>query len=134
MLNQTIEPWMDPCPFAQKWQISLKLARALVSMANNLPFSIAMHSGFRTAERQAELEEEGRPTASEETSTHRTCPATGADLTVSIWVTNAVKLELGHAAVLAGLRWGGGSRLVEVIHGIGLPLDWNHVDLGRRSG
>lgn len=87
-------------------------------------------SGYRTAERQAELERAGRPTAPDDRSTHRSCPATGLDLDiVGLHPDDALKLNFGQAAQLAGLRWGGGSPLSSK----GIPSDWNHVDLGPRS-
>lgn len=94
------------------------------------PFSssIRVISGYRTAEQQRDLELQGRPAAADMRSTHRSCPATGADLQLPLAVTANVKAELGHLAILAGLRWGGGSTLDDT----GLPVDWNHVDLGPR--
>lgn len=85
-------------------------------------------SGYRTAEQQAELEREGRPAAPDELSTHRSCPATGADLRPEVAVTPSLKVILGEAAMRSGLRWGGGSPRDRD----GIPVDWNHVDLGPR--
>lgn len=116
------------CELADRWQIDHQLAARLFVMADYLPFEVRIISGFRTAAEQAQLEIEGRPTAPDNLSTHRSCPATGADLRVSVAVTEAVKATFGEAAVRAGLRWGGGSRVNEN----GIPSDWNHVDLGPR--
>lgn len=113
---------------AQQWRIDCELATRLHGMAQRLPFSVSIVSGYRTAAQQEALRREGRPTASDELSTHRACPATGADLRVGIAVTDAVKAQLGRAAVEVGLRWGGGSS----VDARGIPSDWNHVDLGRR--
>lgn len=35
----------------------------------------------------------------------------------------------GQWVMKSGLRWGGGSKLLET----GLPSDWQHVDLGPRT-
>lgn len=84
-------------------------------------------SGFRTLEEQLELERQGRPAADPDKSTHLTCPATGADLELPLAPDDGLKWEFGTGVTFAGLRWGGGSRLER-----GIPLDWNHVDLGPR--
>lgn len=115
---------------AEQWRISCELAVRLHLLARALPFDISIISGYRTAEEQLELEAAGRPTAPDELSTHRSCPATGADLRVGVAVTDAVKATLGREAITVGLRWGGGS---PIDPRTGIPSDWNHVDLGRRA-
>lgn len=85
-------------------------------------------SGFRSRQEQEELERAGRPAAPDHLSTHRTCPATGADLALPIAADDSSKIELGRLAMLVGLRWGGGSPPDPR----GIPVDWNHVDLGPR--
>ena len=119
----------DPCALSSRWKIHPQLASALVSMSAMLPFGFEVISGFRTVERQRQLMAEGRPAADPAVSTHTICPATGADLRVSVAPVDTVKAQLGSAAVFAGLRWGGGS---PVNPGTGIPSDWNHVDLGPR--
>lgn len=87
-------------------------------------------SGFRSRREQDALRQEGRPAAPDALSTHRTCPATGADLRVQgMFPGTAVRQYFGTAAVLARLRWGGGSEP----DSRGIPSDWNHVDLGPRT-
>jgi len=85
-------------------------------------------SGFRTRDEQVRLGRTGRPTAPDELSTHRSCPATGVDVSLGFLPTRVMKAIWGRIAVLNGLRWGGGG---EVDEG-GIPLDWGHVDRGPR--
>lgn len=129
MIPQLLGADVDVCELAGTWGISVELATRLVAMSTEVPFSISIISGFRSREQQLELEQAGRPTAPDHLSTHRSCPATGADLWPAVAVTDTVKASLGAAARLAGLRWGGGS---PIDPGTGIPLDWNHVDLGPR--
>lgn len=117
------------CAVASRWMISLELATQLHIMARMLPFGISIISGYRTEAQEDDLRRQGRPTAPPGTSTHTSCPATGADLRVSVAVTTAVKAQLGTAAVAALLRWGGGSPIDPET---GIPVDWNHVDTGPR--
>lgn len=117
------------CGLSERWLISDELSRRLVQMAARAPFRIQIISGHRSAEKQRALAAEGRPTASVDRSTHTSCPSTGADVWPGIAVTRVVQAMLGEAAVIAGLRWGGGS---PVDPETGIPSDWNHVDLGPR--
>lgn len=118
------------CELGRRWMIDHRLAQGLARMARELPYPLQIISGYRSAETQAGLIAAGGPAATEETSTHRSCPATGADVwTPTVTPVTAVRAAVGAAAVHAGLRWGGGSR---VDPGTGIPIDWNHVDLGPR--
>lgn len=128
-LGDRITPTTDHCRLARKWKLDQRLARALVVMSGRLEFGIEIISGYRSPEKQRALEAQGRPAAPVDVSTHTWCPATGADLTVSIAPVRSVKARLGAEAVRAGLRWGGGSPVDRA----GIPSDWNHVDLGPRS-
>lgn len=133
MIPQRIDPLADGealCQLVTRWKISPALAQRLVWMAQALPFGVRIISGYRTAEKQENLRRAGRPTAPDDRSTHRSCPATGADVMPDVAVTNTVKAELGRAAVAAGLRWGGGSPIDPET---GIPSDWNHLDLGPRK-
>lgn len=85
-------------------------------------------SGYRTATAQAGLERAGRPAARDDLSTHRSDPATGVDLSLGPFPTQQQKITLGRIAEAIGLRWGGGSPIVN-----GIPTDWNHFDVGPRS-
>jgi len=120
----------DACAFSMKWGIAEELARRLIAMQERLEFGVSITSGLRSAERQIELGQEGRPTAPVSRSTHTSCPATGADLWPQIEPTDVVKARLGAEAVFAGMRWGGGSAIDP---GTGIPSDWPHVDLGPRA-
>lgn len=131
MLPQLIDPLdTTACTLMERWLISRELAEALIHCARNLPFGVQIISGHRSEEEQEALRREGRPTAPPGRSTHTSCPATGADVMSTIPPANQVKIELGRVARLAGLRWGGGSPVDE---DTGIPLDWNHLDLGPRA-
>lgn len=120
---------------AARWQIepvlALKLIHVNAEWMRRLPGLGALRiiSGWRSAEEQRGLELEGRPAAPDELSTHRSCPATGADISLPIAADDSAKLEFGRLATLLGLRWGGGGP----IDARGIPVDWPHVDLGPRS-
>jgi len=122
----------DPCELSSRWIISLELAQRLVAMASTIPFGLTIYSGKRSESAQNALRAAGRPAADNDKSTHLSCPATGADVR---FTTGAANLEpqsralFGAAAVMAGLRWGGGSP-VSIDEPI--PSDWNHLDLGPR--
>lgn len=113
--------------------IRVELAGRLQQMAADLTLggddlTVSIISGYRTPEQQEALRQAGRPAAHPDRSTHLACPATGADLRLSVTPTTAIKARFGQAAIRAGLRWGGGSPVDDN----GIPSDWNHVDLGPR--
>ena len=91
-----------------------------------LPVDIV--SGWRSARDQKRLEREGRPTAPDELSTHRSCPATGVDISLGLFPVVAQKWIWGRIVTMNGLRWGGGGPRDED----GMPVDWQHVDRGPR--
>jgi len=117
----------------ERWLIHPELARRLLELqarwGSRFNSSLRIISGYRTANEQTRLEDEGRPTAPDHLSTHRTCPATGADLQLPIAADDYAIAEFGRAVLESGLRWGGGSSVNER----GIPSDWPHVDLGRRA-
>jgi len=118
------------CGFTARWGIAPELGRGLQRMQLHFPSTLSIISGSRTPAQQAALRDEGRPAAPDQLSTHLDCPlATGADLSTGTAPELAVKIALGLAASLAGLRWGGGSPIDPET---GVPSDWNHVDLGPR--
>ena len=127
----------DPCVWAPAWGVSLELARKLQMLGADFEAVglglLTIISGFRTCEQQAELERSGRPAAACGLSTHTTCPATGADVWAasvdSTSATDGVKLALVALAERHGLRVGGGGPT----RANGLPVDWNHLDLGPRQ-
>ena len=118
-----------------RWQIDPRLAVKLLLLERLWEWrfprlgSLRIISGWRSYEQQRDLELEGRPAAPDDVSTHRSCPATGADLALPIAIDDYVKLELGQLVNQAGLRWGGGGPR----DARGLPVDWPHVDLGPRA-
>lgn len=128
MIPEVLGEHIDPCLLAQRWTISEELAHKLLCLASRVPFQIQIISGYRTANEQEKLIRDGRG-APEDRSTHRSCPATGADLWPLVAVTTNVKGYIGAACTVCQLRWGGGSKLDEY----GMPSDWNHVDLGPRA-
>jgi len=87
-------------------------------------------SGWRSAAQQARLARSGRPTAPDALSTHRSCPATGVDISLGFSPTNFMKVIWGRVVFINGLRWGGGGA---VDPDSLIPLDWPHVDRGPRS-
>jgi len=126
---------LSPCDLMVEWKASDQLATALKRM-NDFFFADTRHnlrvlSIFRTIrEQEALIRRKESNVASLTTSTHVTCPATGADLwIVGMFPIVSTKLLFGRAARLALLRWGGGST---VDPDTGIPSDWNHVDLGPR--
>lgn len=133
MLPELIDPNAQPqevCAFSARWRISQLLAIRLHTVALNVPFGLDIISGWRSCAEEEQLKAQGRPAIPCDESTHTSCPATGADVYPTIAVTNAIKATLGHAAIMAGLRWGGGS---PVDPQTGIPSDWNHLDLGPRT-
>jgi len=122
------------CAIASRWLVepavmlkALAAAREFTAVTGR---DVFIMSGFRTAQEQERLKREGRPTAPDELSTHRSCLATGIDVDMGFLISNAMKALWGSAAVSAGLRWGGGSPISPIT---GIPSDWNHVDVGPRT-
>ena len=122
----------DPCVLAETWAVDpdvmLKVFRASELYENFTRSPVWIISGFRTFLEQMELGRRGRPTARDDLSTHRSCPATGVDISLGSFPSRDKKLFWGQMAQSVGLRWGGGS---DVDPG-GLPVDWQHVDGGPR--
>jgi len=86
-------------------------------------------SGWRSESEQRRLGQQGRPTAPDALSTHRSCPATGVDVSLGVLPSSFMKATWGRQAIIVGLRWGGGGPTdPETL----LPLDWPHVDVGPR--
>jgi len=127
----------DPCTLAGRWGVRLDVMEKVVAAANltthEIGRDVLIISGARSREEQAALERDGRPTARDGRSTHRSCPATGVDISLGIGgfgVVRIMKVIWGRNAFMSGLRVGGGSQLDEsgVLH-----IDWNHVDVGPRA-
>lgn len=119
----------EMCKMAGDLLICPVLTEKLCAMAQILPFSFSIISGFRTRAQQLQLAREGRPAADPDVSTHCSCPATGVDCRLNgVEPGNYEKALFGEAAVRVGLRWGGGSPAPD-----GIPVDWNHLDTGPRT-
>ena len=120
----------DVCKLQTKWLISPELAQRLAALAKELPYPVQIISGWRSSETQSSLlAQADSMAAADDRSTHRSCPATGADIWLpTVTAVPAVKAAVGAAAMRVGLRWGGGSP----VDSAGIPKDWNHVDLGPR--
>jgi len=124
----------DVCALAARWRVSMdtmsrvwKAAQEYETRTGGLPVHII--SGWRSAAEQRRLSRQGRPTAPDSLSTHRSCPATGVDISLGLLPTEFQKVTWGNAAVVAGLRWGGGGPVDPQNL---IPLDWRHVDRGPR--
>ena len=128
-----IDPFTDPCELARRWSVSDDTMRRVILSAQEytqetaLPVDIV--SGWRSARDQKRLEREGRPTAPDELSPHRSCPATGVDLSLGFLPTRVQKAIWGRIVTMNGLRWGGGGPVDDG----GIPVDWQHVDRGPRT-
>jgi len=115
------------------WKLDCRLATRIHAvfrdwlLQTGIPIEVL--SGFRTDAEQIFLARAGRPAASVQVSTHTVCPATGTDVRISGIVTVDMKARFGTIAIQNGLRWGGGGPVDPIT---GIPLDWNHVDLGPR--
>lgn len=122
----------DPCTLSAVWgvdeRVMTKVARAadLFLMLTRRPVWII--SGYRSRFEQGRLGQMGRPTADDDRSTHRTCPATGVDVSLGSLPPTDIILAWGNLVEVSGLRWGGGSKK----DGRGIPSDWRHVDAGPR--
>jgi hypothetical protein len=120
------------CEQIRKWGISTELAERITAVRQGwlqeTDRAFWIISGARTCQQQLALRAAGRPATSCELSTHVSVPATGADLFIGGLPSPAIKATFGRLVVFAGLRWGGGSPVDD----IGIPSDWNHVDLGPR--
>lgn len=87
-------------------------------------------SGWRSQEEQRRLSRLSRPTAPDSLSTHRSCPATGVDISIQLLTSEFLKVTWGRVASNEGLRWGGGGPVDPKNL---IPLDWRHVDTGPRK-
>jgi len=122
----------DPCEVSQVWLVDeATISRVILSaqeyeQETGLP--VTLISGWRSRREQRNLGRTGRPAAADDLSTHRSCPATGVDISLGVAPTRVQKATWGRIVTLNGLRWGGGGRVDEG----GIPLDWGHVDRGPR--
>jgi len=122
----------DVCALASRWRVSLDTMQRVWTAAQDFEEltggrRVSIISGFRTKDQQARLNRQGRPTAPDDRSTHRSCPATGVDVSLGLFPSGFLKVTWGNAALRNGLRWGGGGPIVDAI-----PVDFGHVDMGPR--
>ncbi len=123
-----------PCILAERWGVELAVVQRVWESAADFEREtggrrVSIISGFRTAEQQRRLGRQGRPTAPDRLSTHRSCPATGVDISIGFNASNFMKITWGNIVLGNGLRWGGGG---PVDPDNLIPLDWRHVDRGPR--
>lgn len=123
----------DPCVLSGTWGVDVDIMRRVVGAAqlytNFTRSPVWIISGFRTRFEQMHLSRSGRPTAPDELSTHRSCPATGVDISLGSLPSHHKKKFWGQMVEVSGLRWGGGSQ----VDAEGIPSDWQHVDGGPRK-
>ena len=124
----------DPCDLAERWTVSPDTMHRVWLSAQDFSTEtggklVWIVSGFRSAAEQRRLHRQGRPTAPDSLSTHRSCPATGVDISFGLLPTNFMKAIWGRITLVHGLRWGGGSKVLQS----GIPVDWQHVDTGPRK-
>lgn len=125
----------DECELAERWGVDLDTMRRVVLSAQDyeqetLGQQVYIISGFRTASEQRQLGRQGRPTAPDSVSTHRSCPATGVDISLGLSPSSFMKILWGRIVLVHGLRWGGGGPTDPDTL---IPLDWRHVDRGPRQ-
>ena len=125
----------DACDLSERWKVSLDTMERVWRSAQDFEFQtggrrVSIISGWRSAAEQKRLSRTGRPAAPDELSTHRSCPATGVDISLGFMPTNFMKAMWGRITLTHGLRWGGGGPVFES----GIPVDWPHVDRGPRRG
>jgi len=124
----------DECDLAERWGVDLDTMRRVVLSAQDferetLGQRVSIISGFRTKNEQRDLGRQGRPTAPDHLSTHRSCPATGVDISFGLLPSTFMKNTWGRIVLVNGLRWGGGGPTDPDTL---IPLDWRHVDRGPR--
>ena len=124
----------DVCTVAERWKVSPDTISRVVAAAQGFRTEtgrdVWIISGWRSAVQQRGLSRKGRPTARDDLSTHRSCPATGVDISLGPLPSGFLKAKWGRLTLIHGLRWGGGGR---VDPDSGIPIDWQHVDMGPRA-
>jgi len=124
----------DECDLAERWRVSLDTVLRVRGAAQDFGTEtggkrVFIISGWRSRAQQRALGRRGRPTAPDNRSTHRSCPATGIDISLGLLPSNFEIVRWGHWAFVNGLRWGGGGPVDPKSL---IPKDWQHVDLGPR--
>lgn len=124
----------DDCSLAERWRVDPDTMRRVWLSAQDYELEtggrrVYIISGFRSRAEQEQLRRRGRPTAPDRLSTHRSCPATGVDISLGLNPSGFMKATWGRITLVNGLRWGGGGGTDDA----GIPLDWPHVDRGPRQ-
>jgi len=123
----------DVCALSARWQVSPQTMERVALAAEDFFQETRQRpqiiSGYRTRAEQASLSRAGRPAAPDALSTHRSCPATGVDVSLGFAPTRVQKAIWGRLVLMNGLRWGGGG----AVDSGGIPVDWGHVDRGPRG-
>ena len=124
----------DFCDLAERWGVAPDTMGRVWLSAQDYEVQtggrrVEIISGWRSAAEQRRLSRQGRPTAPDDQSTHRSCPATGVDISLGLNASNFMKVTWGNIVLVQGLRWGGGG---DVDPDNLIPLDWRHVDRGPR--
>lgn len=123
----------DVCALAERWKVDVDTIRRVQMAAEDFVAEtgrdVWIISGWRSRAQQKRLSRQGRPTAPDNLSTHRSCPATGVDISLGLLPSGFLKATWGRMTLVHGLRWGGGGGVDEA----GIPLDWGHVDVGPRT-
>ena len=127
----------DPCELSTRWGVDLETMRRVVLSAEDYEAEtrgkVTLISGWRTRREQRNLGRRGRPAAPEGISTHRSCPATGVDVSLGAAPTRVQKAIWGRIVAMNGLRWGGNDGCPPgTCDDIGIPHDFGHVDRGPR--
>ncbi len=122
------------CDLAERWGVAHDTMARVWTSAEDFERQtggrrVSIISGFRTQQEQRRLRRLGRPAAPDDLSTHRSCPATGVDISFGFNATEFMKITWGNIVLVNGLRWGGGG---PVDPDNLIPLDWRHVDRGPR--
>lgn len=125
----------DVCGLAERWGVALDTMERVWQSAVDYELEtggqrVSIISGWRSATEQRRLRRQGRPTAPDDQSTHRSCPATGVDISLGLLASEFMKVTWGNVVFRNGLRWGGGG---PVDPDNLIPLDWRHVDRGPRN-
>ena len=125
----------DPCDLAERWKVSPDTMQRVWLSAQDFEKEtggrrVSIISGWRSRLEQQQLSRKGRPTAPDALSTHRSCPATGVDISLGLMATEFMRATWGRITLVNGLRWGGGG---PVDPNNFIPLDWRHVDRGPRN-
>jgi len=124
----------DSCELAARWGVEPETMRRLVASAEDMELETKRHafiiSGWRSQAEQAALGTAGRPAARDDLSTHRSCPATGVDVSLGYGVVVTEKHIWARILFMNGLQMGGRSLLDDDL----LPIDWQHIDRGPRHG